>query len=499
MKGNGEVVIEAKKSNGTTLILPALMLLITCGYIFFVPEIDILPWFEQYNEKRVLECILLIFLSFLVILSSNIRQIWLKLFAMLPLLSRIGLGLLISLSILSSIQSTLPKFAFLEISLFTLLCIACFCFVISREQLGESFDKIVAIVLFYVSLAYLFGFLSYYFTTVIEGMPLLQRELFSNFSNIRFFNQFQTWTLPLIVLPIFYVENRSRILQYLAVIAAMGWWLLAFISGSRGSLLAMLIAFIAVLFFGKKVKQWLTWQCVVIIGGLLAYSIFFFILPAVLHNDIHSVLEQSIDRKMSHLSGRYILWVIAWELTSKHYWLGVGPMHYACVSNNHIAAHPHNAIFQIAAEWGIPCALIITILFLWGVITWIKAGRIYLKQKNISQEQANVYPALLASLVGAATHSMFSGIIVMPLSQVMLVLIIGWMLGIHLEHRIVSNPQPSFGRPLIILIVVIMISLTIMFWSITPSLFDIEELQIAYQTEHPGQLHPRFWQQGFIY
>ena len=64
MKGNREVVIEAKKSNETTLILPALILLITCGYIFFVPEIDILPWFEQYNEKRVLECILLMFFSY---------------------------------------------------------------------------------------------------------------------------------------------------------------------------------------------------------------------------------------------------------------------------------------------------------------------------------------------------------------------------------------------------------------------------------------------------
>ena len=53
------------------------------------------------------------------------------------------------------------------------------------------------------------------------------------------------------------------------------------------------------------------------------------------------------------------------HLLKNHKLLGVGPMHFAYYYNEW-ASHPYYVLLMIAVEWGIPAALIATVIFFWG-------------------------------------------------------------------------------------------------------------------------------------
>ena len=195
-------------------------------------------------------------------------------------------------------------------------------------------------------------------------------------------------------------------------IAAL-WWGIAFANAAKGTLLGLLGAGILIfLIYRRSSIKWLITQLLVIISGFFIY-LFLFIPFTTFTYPTNSIL------------GRWPLWQQAVHLILAHPLLGAGPMHYSYYMNP-IAAHPHNSLLLIASEWGIPVLVLVLVLFFWGLKSWIKR-----QDSRLRGNDRILSFALTASLIAASIHSLVSGILVMPLSQVMLCIIVGWMLGVY--------------------------------------------------------------------
>lgn len=491
MQQKNMAIVEIR---GRLSVGPFLSVLFCCLYISVAPHVDILPWFEAYNEKRLLELLLLIVLLGFSICNSSSRENWLSIFEYLPVRSKILLCFMATIGIVSSTQAASPRFALLEVSLFVLLFAAMICVASCRVHLVGLFDKMIAIALVMMGWLCLIGFLGYYLFALINGTPFSQHDLLGNFSNIRFFNQIQSWTLSLMVLPLLLFPKRSLFITILFIAVAIGWWLLVFISGGRGILISGLIAIpVTFLLFGKQAKCWFRWQVVAFTDGLVAYLLCFFLIPKIMSVDFGFFLGSTIGRNMTYTADRMQLWSSAVQMVQDMPWLGIGPMNYAIKSNN-IATHPHNSLLQIAAEWGLPVALIVIVIFFWGLLEWIKISK-----SPPAMSDININVALFASLLTAAIYSLFCGVIVMPLSQVSLILVIGWMLGIAVRGEAGRKKKHSRLSHLL-LCLFCSIAIFGVVWPIFPEVLCLEKLQAEYMKCHPAESHfkPRFWQQGDI-
>ncbi len=111
-------------------------------------------------------------------------------------------------------------------------------------------------------------------------------------------------------------------------------------------------------------------------------------------------------------------------------------MHFG-LYNFRVAAHPHNAWLQIAAEYGLPMALLLTFLvlyFLHCAFHWCSTAD--------SVRDRNINIAMTAALICGLTEAMFSGNTLMPQSQLLLFFIAGWLVGRNL-HLAESTGYPD--------------------------------------------------------
>ena len=480
------------------------ILLLLFSYILLTPSFDLLPSYGMYNEKRILECLILLIAVALLLIDKTLSLKWIGTFTTLPILVRYSLFAIFIIGLLSAANAPQAIAAFLDVALYTLIFIAII-LVAAIQQLitQKKFEAFFLITLLASTAIYLTTFFSGQIAASLEPVPLLHQSLFANFSHLRFFGQFQSWTLPLIVLPLLLVPRLPRSLKILTLIIAASWWYLLFTSGTRGSMFGLIIAFAAVaIAFGRHALPWFKWQGVAIVAGLLIYITLFFILPAMTSSDSSTVLKNTVGRELAHSTGRFKLWEKAGQMIVNEPFLGVGPSHYGCDLSNHIAAHPHNSILQIAAEWGLPVAILITGITLFSLLRWIQRGRVLLSTspQGSNQSRALLYPTLLASLVAAGTHSLFSGVIIMPLSQIMMIIVIGWMIAVYQaatdKQKPILSTQNGFRLALTALV---LLSSGILIYATVPDIFHLFELQGAFQSEHPTtRVLPRFWQQGRI-
>ncbi|GGI54146.1 hypothetical protein GCM10011430_13200 [Oxalicibacterium solurbis] len=237
------------------------------------------------------------------------------------------------------------------------------------------------------------------------------------------------------------------------------------------------------------------WQLAAIAAGLMLYGLMFFAIPTLLDNP-----PKLINRlpALSNLSLRDVLWVEAWHIICAHPWLGVGPMQFAAQPNG-VGAHPHNAVLQIAAEWGLPALLMLSTLIVIGFRQFV----IYLRRQSDEISFANVLSfALFASLVAAGAQSLVDGVIVMPYSQVTLMVLTGWAIGIcpsSSKQNLRSVSVTSKRWIEFSLLGFSALLLGIVMAQALPDVPYLPERMQHYSDVHPGQrFFPRFWQQGWI-
>ncbi|EFQ65240.1 O-antigen polymerase [Pseudomonas fluorescens WH6] len=400
----------------------------------------------------------------------------------------LGLALIAGLGLVSSALAHQPLWAFTEVALFVGCAAIAAAFAVLRRRNGESLDRVLILIVLLLCLIKSSQYLYAAAHAFTGGGRMLDPDLLlSGFSNKRFYGQFQTFTLPLLALPLL-IPTVARPLRGAVFALLCVWWLIAISGGTRGTWLGMGAAGMVLAVLGPWGRRWLGWQLAAVLGGLLLYWLAFTVLADYLDLDLSNA---AADRLTTSLSGRGPIWWQGWHMLVERTWLGFGPMHFADIDNG-IAAHPHQSVLQWASEWGVPSALCVA--FLAGRGGWATVA--VLRERALSRERADlVRLCLFAALVGALVQSMVDGVIVMPNSQVWLALVVGWLMGLHVWRSSATATLPlAWGawNVLSVLAVGLLIGIAVR------DVPHIDQAQQQYRKTHDHYLQPRFWAQGVI-
>ncbi len=424
-------------------------------------------------------------------MSKNMREWWLSEIRALPPSARWGLSAVFGLGVLSSALAPVPSNGLLEVGHFVLLfALAGVVAVAIRQNLKKTEWFILGSVVV-SALLYAVHFAVRYGGALVFPELEVGQETIGVFANIRFFNQYQTWTLPILVGGVIALPKQWRVARGIVFALAALWWTLVFASNVRGTVLAMAVGTVgAWLLFGSRARRWIAVQVVSMAAGGVLYFFLFY---------IGGEATPQVAERLKDVGegGRPHFWMKCLEMAWMNPWLGVGPMHYAWPPNNFASlAHPHSAFFQWLAEWGVPSTTIMSSLAVWGGWSWMK------QERDASAGDEDLLPevgvALVASVLAGASHAMVSGLIVMPVSQVLLAIVGGWAWGRYnlISGRVMSGPshQPHHA----ILCAVVLGSMFTV-GAAAQDLTVIEERREAYlEAVDRNSLSPRYWTQGYI-
>ena len=468
-------------------ILQYLVIFSFVALIVLLPSVQFMPsyiiWFN--DRQRLIELLLLSFVLLNYIVSSLlIKQDLLA----VPKQLRRAFFALLALASISAYFAHSPRQACIEISVFAGLCYLSL-FVAGLYK-NKKFITQISYALWTSILLYMLSFYTGYITATIFKTLLTWPFPFTGFSNIRSFNQYQLWTLGLICLPLlaFDIKKATRICLHLALIA---WWVLLFYSASRGVLVAWLAGMlVTMVIYKKSAWSFLRLQIINLALGFCSYYLLFKVIPAL---NGSSLITSNIARGTTY--DRIGLWQQALTLIGESPIFGVGPMHYAWHNNSN--AHPHNSLLQLAAEFGLPATIIILCIAGYGIYCWLKKYNANSLQANIlivtSKLECNLAILLWFTITTNAAYSLVDGVIVTPISQVLMFTLIGVMIGLYCHSRPSLNDsqlvksQYQF-RPIFAAIV-----LAIMVWANLPELVkglsgDEKGFSMGYTAAGP-----RFW------
>ncbi|WP_248486091.1 O-antigen ligase family protein [Pseudomonas sp. CYM-20-01] len=400
----------------------------------------------------------------------------------------LGLMLIIVLGLVSSTLAHQPLWALAEMALFVSCGSIAVAFALLRRHGGEPLDRALVMVVVLLCLIKSIQYLYAGALVFINAERVLDPDLLlSGFSNKRFYGQFQTFTLPLLALPLL-IPAISRPLKGAVFALLCVWWMIAIAGGTRGTWLGMCVAGAVLAVLGPWGRRWLGWQLAAVFGGLLLYWLVFALGADYLEVEVS---KGASDRLTTTLSGRGPIWWQAWHMLIERPWLGFGPMHFADIANE-IAAHPHQAILQWASEWGVPSALCVMALAWRG--GWATFG--VLRERALSNTRADLLRlCLFAALVGALVQSMVDGVMVMPNSQVWLALVVGWLMALHVWKTPEAAALPLAWAAWKVLSV---LAVGLLVFIAARDVPHIKQAQQQYLGTHVGLLQPRFWAQGVI-
>lgn len=480
------------------LLIPSLFLffffLFTLGYYF---STHIFFGFLPYDAKRVLELILLIGLNGFFLTSRFYSFDGLRLFLHFSFLTRTLLILIVLLGVTSSCLSAVPKMALLEVALYIALFFLTIYVALLRIKYKQIADMTFVSLVFVCALIYLFNF----FVVNLSHLSLNFNSMtsFVGFMNLRFFEQYQVWTMFLIFLPLFFIPYQKRFLRFMVYLISAFWFLLVLINFSKGMILALLIATVLVRSVFKEVaKGWLkvVFKVCLLMFLLLPLLLLLLILIMIIKEVPLNVLYQhysgfNLFILAPHAVSRAILIEKCFPFLIRHPLFGVGPMHFAFYSQ-FMVAHPHNSVLLIAFEWGWFVLIFSGLLLLRGLYYWIL---------DIGKTSNPVVISLSASFLAGVIYSLFSGVLVTPLSQVMLCLVLGWMLGIYFE-RIALQTVKTFLVGRCLWVVTFLFAVIMIVAVVSPVLPTLPEKEAQWylnkQENINNEFAPRFWLQGWI-
>jgi O-antigen ligase len=478
----------ASGENRWTLFLLALI----GATVLVVPSLSLVPFLGPYNEKRVLQVGLLLVVGGVLAVSSTTRRQWLSVFFRLPRLARWGLGVVLGLGLLSATLAPAPGPALLEVAHFGLLFATAGVVATAVRRRAEVAQHVLlSVVTASVFLYNVYFAARYGAFLVLPGLEI-GRDTVSGFGNVRHFNQYQTWTLPLLGVPFSRLPRRWKLVQGLVFGLLALWWSLLFASVVRGALLALLVAFVTVAFlFQRRAVRSLLVQGAALLVGLGLYYLLF----RMGSGGGGATVVGKVQDTRSYV-GRLEHWQICLEMVGAHPWLGAGPMHYAWPPINFLpAAHPHNTFMQWLGEWGIPSTAIMSGLTVWGGWQWMQQEKT--GTAGSSDDPAALRVALVSSVLAGAAYAMISGVLVMPVSQLLLVLVGGWAWGRYRFEEQQSPVPSTFAH--FLLGGLLVAAGAIVGRRSTQDLSTAEERQSAF-AEAVDRRHysPRYWMQGYI-
>lgn len=470
-------------------------------YLVFAPYMRI-PGFQFYDSKRIWQLLIFFLLSlgFLYkwyLQKPKTNKIQLN-FSLGTTYFYLMCGVVVS-GLISVFLSDYIGYALLEFS-FILMIVLLIIFLspTSYKELYRQ-GRFIYITAIIFSSIYVIIFIGNYITSFIDPMTVLWpnkitysiafgdttltgREILY-YSNKRFFNHTQTWTFPILISAVIYFKNRFggwfRVESILLFVLVSVWWLLVFASGGRGTLIAVIASTILMLFLFKKEAADFFKICFsTLIAGLGGYLFFYIYLPV----SREAPLLRFTD------NNRFDLWQNGLELWFRNPFFGVGPMHYAKMDGLPEEAHPHNFFVQFLSEWGG-----ISFIFLMGILFLFVRSTIKLrKTTGFVHSRSLVVISMYASFCAALIHALVSGVMHTPMSQMWLVVILGWILAWNCK-----NESRFFDKRVLSILLIILI-VTVLFLTV-PIIDELSATYIDYLQKYPdSKIWPRFWGKGQI-
>ena len=357
------------------------------------------------------------------------------------------LALFFAIGAVSSLVSDSPLHALREVLMLVLLLVIAMCV---AQELHTDYAARVTIVLHMLGAGvalYIFKVGVIWATAIFTQMQPDTIAFTPEFSNFRFLNHVQTISLPLIVL----LACRCNLAQrriWLGV--AMFWAFLLLALSGRGTVLGLL-AGCAAAFAVQRGRSLYFCKSFLLaaLGGIVLFYLLFVLIPRAVGMQPFGELLHIVVRSTGPdpTSYRNYLWARSLVYIAAHPWLGIGPAHFGRYAFDlDMASHPHDWPLQIALEWGIPA-----LLCLLAVIG--AAGRGLLKASRLVDDEDKpnqlILSALIVTGVAILVDGLVSGLIVMPVSQLLIALYVGcaagWVWALTPRREYKTTPAVRVG------------------------------------------------------
>ncbi len=488
------VILSGRLGGGSTrhrfaalLMIAALTLVSTLPLINWLADTT---WHDQQRVGQIVGMILAAVAAVLTFGPGGLRPP--------PLLDgslRRLVALLLAAGAVSASLAHHPLWGFAEISLGVGSLGIAWLVATMRRLRGAVVDRVLLAVVFSTCAGLIARFLAAYLAAVIGREGVLNAwSLLDGFSNPRFYGQFLTLGLPLLVVPLLASGELRRHAHVAGVLAALAWTI-AITSGTRGTWLGMAVAATLLACIGPTGRRWSVLQTSAAVAGAALFWIAMTVVPGTLEMRTE---HHAAERLTASLSQRDVIWQQALEVAYQHPLLGIGPMQLADLPNG-VAAHPHQAWLQWAAELGVPSTLLATWLVAcaaWTVVSGVRA------RGESTQEQDVLRLSLIGSVVGALAQAMVDGVLVMPYSQLWVALLGGWLVGLQ-PHAMPSDAVASGphtgprGAPSLWL-VAFAASVAVLAFVVVRDYPHLAQREQAFAQSIGGHFQPRFWAQGII-
>ncbi len=423
-----------------------------------------------------------------------------------------------------------------EVSLLSLCLVAVLAVAACRQSVGTVFDQVAIAFIALVGLAVGVQELTGVFAALSAGMEFHPRIALLHFSWPRFYNQVQTWSMPVIAaLPL--VFPGRPLAKFFCVAVLMLEWYVVIATGARGTMVGLAGALLAAAAFLPAIRKTLIqYQLAGLFGAVLIYALVVFSHQQLLDNQPAAILagshpassaaepgesaDQAEDRSAAiqamgdssgsfnepltgqrvwTSSGRIAMWRGTFQDARTHPLLGIGPMNYACTGPLYRAGHPHNFPLQFMDEWGIPAVILLLItaaaLFFRLASVLRKPGAAFVRNAPLAGYFAT---AMLAAMILAC----LDGVMTMPASQVTGVLVCGCLLGL-LPGRVAKsqsgnteggNSQSTIKAAAVLTLAIIA---AIAFLAFARHEITVAEVRWT-QTPVMDRGIPRLWQNGKV-
>lgn len=251
-----------------------------------------------------------------------------------------------------------------------------------------------------------------------NGLAPAPQRMGLGYLNYRHFSHVQTIALPLVLVASLLLPQvpLARRLMWTSLATGVA---LAIFEGGRATALALLVGTLAALLLNRRLAGPMTGRlCIGAAAGAALYAAVFIGLPLALGLPAGDSPMQRLQ-VVAGDDARWYLWGLAMDALRAQPWFGVGPMHLAHLPNLK-AAHPHNVYLQLAAEWGVPLALLVL-----GWAGW-RMARVALRLRHAgARAGAESLCWCWVTCVALAVDALLSGNLVMPVSQVWAAVAVG--------------------------------------------------------------------------
>ncbi len=390
----------------------------------------------------------------------------------------------------STAMSRAPKLGLLEVSLAVQLMFLFGIVACAVRDARILTEALLIVSLFSGAALCVLKFWAVYGSYALEGKLFSWVSPFLEFANVRFFSQVQAYTLFPVVIPLLVPETQKRWRPLVLFIAA-NFWALQCMVGTRAVWAGLIVALVTVpVFLRKKRFSWLRWHITAVALGVVIYAIFTYLNSFYPDSALDPTSNTVVRPDHRSIDERVALAHAAIDTIREHPLLGIGPGQFGLQAYDANPAHPHSVPLQLLSEYGLLAGTAGLLLVAFIVVFALRN----LRSRSMTTPDP-VGATLVAALLMGLTDSLFSGNLIMPQSQVLFVVIAGWIVGRGLPSQPSVNIKKAsyrVTRTSLVCIGILATGVTIIF--ALEYLFLVREIPLRLL-----RWNPHFWQYGHFY